>query len=112
MNSTQTVTVSILDKDYQVACPADQQAALIVSASYLDKQMRSIRETGKVIGLERIAVMAALNISHELLQASEQQSDVEEQVQTPAAPPADADVLKLEQKIDDALYTLRQIEIS
>lgn len=111
MSETQTVTVSILDKDYQVACPTDQQAALIVSASYLDKQMRSIRETGKVIGLERIAVMAALNISHELLQASEL-ADAEPATQEQAEPPAEGDVLKLERKIDDALYSLRQIEIS
>lgn len=109
MSETQTVTVSILDKDYQVACPVDQQAALIVSASYLDKQMRSIRETGKVIGLERIAVMAALNISHELLQASEQ---AEPTAIAEAATPADGDVLQLEQKIDEALYSLRQIQIS
>ena len=110
MSGTQTVTVSILDKDYQVACPTEQQAALVVSASYLDKQMRSIRETGKVIGLERIAVMAALNISHELLQASEQGGETAET--EPAEPPADKDVQQLEDKIDEALYALRQIEIS
>jgi len=45
-----TVTVRILDKDYQVACPADQEAELLVSAKYLDKQMRGIRESGKVVG--------------------------------------------------------------
>ena len=66
MSQPNTVTVKILDKDYQVACPREQEAELVVSAKYLDKQMRSIRETGKVIGLERIAVMAALNISYEL----------------------------------------------
>ena len=55
-----TVTVKILDKDYQVACPEEQEAELVVSAKYLDKQMRGIRNSGKVIGLERIAVMAAL----------------------------------------------------
>jgi len=71
VNQPHTVTVKILDKDYQVACPEEQESELVVSAKYLDKQMRSIRETGKVIGLERIAVMAALNISYELLQASE-----------------------------------------
>lgn len=71
MTQPHTVTVKILDKDYQVACPEEQESELVVSAKYLDKQMRSIRETGKVIGLERIAVMAALNISYELLQASE-----------------------------------------
>ena len=75
MSTPNTITVNILDKEYQVACPEEQQAELIVSAKYLDKQMRTIRDTGKVIGLERIAVMAALNISYELLQASEQDGE-------------------------------------
>lgn len=105
MSTTRNVTVTILDKDYQVACPADQEAELVVSASYLDKQMRSIRENGKVIGLERIAVMAALNISHELLQASEQGSAA-----TPDATPVAA-VAELTRKVDEALHSLRQIEI-
>jgi len=99
-----TVTVNILDKDYQVACPEEQQAELIVSAKYLDKQMRAIRDTGKVIGVERIAVMAALNISYELLQASEQGGATLDD----AAP---EDVRQLNRKIDDALYHLRQLEI-
>jgi cell division protein ZapA len=100
-----TVTVKILDKDYQVACPEDQEAQLVVSARYLDKQMRSIRDTGKVIGLERIAVMAALNISYELLQASEHSDSNETQ-------PAGEPVNRLNRKLDDALYQLRQLEIS
>lgn len=105
--SNHTVTVSILDKDYQVACPREQEAELVVSASYLDKQMRNIRDTGKVIGLERIAVMAALNISHELLKASEAST-------TGADGQAiDDDTFRhLNRKIDEALYQLRQLEIS
>jgi cell division protein ZapA len=98
-----TVTVNILDKEYQVACPEEQEAALIISAKYLDKQMRGIRQSGKVIGLERIAVMAALNISYELLQASEQGG--------PGEKAAEAEVLNLNRKIDDALYQLRQLQI-
>jgi len=110
VSQTNTVTVKILDKEYQVACPPEQQSELVVSASYLDKQMRSIRDSGKVIGLERIAVMAALNISHELLQASEHGT-------TPSAEaPVDNSVADnhyrhLSGKIDDALYQLRQLEI-
>ena len=103
MSHPNTVTVKILDKEYQVACPEEQEAELKSSAKYLDKQMRGIRDTGKVIGLERIAVMAALNISFELLQASHQadadQSD-------------GASVKHLNSKLDDALYDLRQLEIS
>ena len=104
MSQPNTVTVKILDKEYQVACPEEQEAELIMSAKYLDKQMRGIRDTGKVIGLERIAVMAALNISYELLQASEGSSPGGE------APPPES-VGRLNRKLDDALYQLRQLEI-
>jgi cell division protein ZapA len=101
-----TVTVIILEKEYQVTCPEEQEPELIVSASYLDKQMRSIRESGKVIGLERIAVMAALNISHELLQASEQ-NDVQPSLELAT----DESVNSLSRKIDKAIFSLRQMEI-
>ncbi|MBT6123564.1 MAG: cell division protein ZapA [Halieaceae bacterium] len=104
MTQPHTVTVKILDKDYQVACPEEQESELVVSAKYLDKQMRSIRETGKVIGLERIAVMAALNISYELLQASEHSGTAD------SAPNSGA-MEGLNRKLDDALYQLRQLEI-
>ncbi len=107
MSQGNTITVRILDKEYQVACPEDQQAELVVSAKYLDKQMRSIRDSGKVIGLERIAVIAALNISYELLQASEQGAQV-----AVSPDPEDPSFRALNLKIDDALYQLRQLEIS
>ena len=103
MSQANTVTVKILDKEYQVACPEEQESQLVVSAKYLDKQMRGIRDTGKVIGLERIAVMAALNISHELLQASEQS-------ESRASRRGDS-VKRINRKLDDALYDLRQLEI-
>jgi len=99
-----TVTVQILEKEYQVACPQEQEAELVTSAKYLDKQMRGIRDTGKVIGLERIAVMAALNISYELLQASDHGGAATE------SPAADSGGC-LSSKVDDALYQLRQLEI-
>ena len=67
--STNTVTLKILDKEYQVACPPEEQTALMQAGQFLDQKMRGIRTSGKVIGLERIAVMAALNISYEMLQA-------------------------------------------
>ena len=104
MNPPNTVTVKILDKEYQVACPQEQEAELITSAKYLDKQVRGIRDTGKVIGLERIAVMAALNISYELLRASDHGSTA---TKSPAADSVD----RLSRKVDDALYQLRQLEI-
>lgn len=63
------VTVRILDKEYQVACRANEKQSLLDSARYLDQRMREIRNSGKVIGSDRIAVMAALNITHDLLQS-------------------------------------------
>ncbi len=107
MNPVNTVSVHILDKEYQVACPEEQQAELIVSARYLDRQMRAIRDSGKVIGLERIAVMAALNISHELLKASDQGGG-----SASAASPDNQAVQGLQRKIDQAMYQLRQLEIN
>jgi cell division protein ZapA len=68
MSEPTTVSVKILDKEYQVSCRQDEIDALTASARYLDQQMRQIRESGKVFGLDRIAVMAALNMSNELLQ--------------------------------------------
>lgn len=71
MTQPQTVTVRIMDKDYHIACPASESANLERAAEYLDKKMRDIRRTGKVVGAERIAVMAALNITHDLLHKQE-----------------------------------------
>jgi cell division protein ZapA len=109
MGQPNTVTVTILDKEYKVACPEEQEPELVVSAKYLDKQMRSIRDTGKVIGLERIAVMAALNLSHELLQASEQGTPMSLDLPEDGG---DEAFLGLNKKVDEALYKLRQLEIS
>jgi cell division protein ZapA len=63
------VTVRILEKEYQVACPPGERNALLDSAELLNARMREIRDTGKVVGLDRIAVMAALNMANELLRA-------------------------------------------
>ena len=68
-NESNRVSVKILEKEYHVACPPEQQAALVDSASLLNKRMKEIRDSGKVVGLDRIAVMAALNIANELLAA-------------------------------------------
>lgn len=67
MTQSKTVTVHILDKEYCIACPPEEHANLESAARYLDGKMREIRTTGKVIGADRVAVMAALNITHDLL---------------------------------------------
>ena len=61
------ITIRILEKEYQVSCPAEEKANLLASVELLNKKMREIRDSGKVIGLDRIAIMAALNLANELL---------------------------------------------
>ena len=74
------VDIRVLDKDYRIACPAEEQGDLLASARFLDSRMREIRQTGRVIGTDRIAVLAALNIVHELLQMQNGQSGVDTEV--------------------------------
>lgn len=62
-----TVTVRIMGREYTVMCPQDEHEALVASAEYLNERMSAIRKRGKALGVERIAVMAALNIARELL---------------------------------------------
>lgn len=61
------VDVTIMGREFRVACPPEEQEKLLQAVEYLDRKMREIRDAGKVIGVERIAIMAALNIAHELL---------------------------------------------
>ena len=72
MSDQQTINISIFDKEYQVSCKPDEIQALRDSAYYLDSKMREIKASGSVLGLDRLAVMAALNIANEYL-SSEQQ---------------------------------------
>jgi cell division protein ZapA len=65
--TSRTLDVTIMGREYRIACPPDQEKELLEAVVYLDRKMREIREQGKVVGVERIAVMAALNIAHELL---------------------------------------------
>ena len=67
MNEPKSLQVSIMGREFRVACPEDEQAGLLEAVEYLNKKMVEIRDAGKVIGIERIAIMAALNIAHELL---------------------------------------------
>lgn len=66
------VTIRILEKEYHVACPAEDKPALLASAELLNSKMREIRDSGKVVGLDRVAVMAALNLANDLLRAQSQ----------------------------------------
>ena len=65
---SQPVSIKILGKDYRIACSEEEQEGLLRSAQELDDQMREIRDTANINGTDRIAVMAALNLAHELHQ--------------------------------------------
>ncbi len=95
---SENVFVKILDKEYQVACPQGERDALLQAAHNLDERMRDIRSSGSVIGLERIAVMAALNLSHELLEA---RGHLGAQTSDPAT------LQRLADKLDQALDNLQ-----
>jgi cell division protein ZapA len=95
-NTASGVTISILGKEFMVACPENEHAALSESARLLDGKMREIHDSGKVIGTERCAVMAALNIANELLQLRRQQSTL--------PPDMDQKLKFLQGKIDAVLH--------
>lgn len=65
--ASEGVVISILGKEFMVACPDEERESLVAAAAYLDNKLRDVQASGKVIGTERAAIMAALNISHELL---------------------------------------------
>ena len=67
MSEIKAVDVNIMGHEFAVACSEEERAGLMTAVGYLDKKMREIRDTGKVVGVERIAIMAALNLTHELL---------------------------------------------
>jgi len=68
MNNDAPVAVSILDREYLIGCTPEERPGLIAAAAYLDGKMREIRNAARAAGTDRIAVMAALNIAHELMQ--------------------------------------------
>ncbi|CAG9934376.1 cell division protein ZapA [Candidatus Nitrotoga arctica] len=65
--SARTLNVTILDREFRVVCSEVERPELLDAVAYLDKKMHEIRDIGKIITIERIAIMSALNIAHELL---------------------------------------------
>lgn len=98
MSDSKTVRVMILDKEYQVSCAANEVAALQESANYLDQKMREIKDNSNVFGLDRLAVMAALNLTNDLLAQSKKASVLDSQ---------QSDIAALNQKVDSALDRIR-----
>ena len=97
------VSIRILEKEYLVACAHEERSALLDSAEFLNTKMREIRDSGKVVGLDRIAVMAALNIANELLKVQEANRRVDGEL--------GGRVRTLRERIDGALERGRQQEL-
>lgn len=97
------VNVKILEKEYQIACPAEERKALVDSAELLNARMREIRDSGKVVGLDRIAVMAALNIANELISAGVVGKDLETTVKSK--------VVEMRERVESVLQSGQQLEL-
>jgi cell division protein ZapA len=98
------VKITILDKDYLVSCPDDEKEALEASVKHLSKKMAEIRSGGKVVGIDRIAVMAGLNLAHEALLSGTANNSVETSIA--------ARLSELNTRIEDALASYRQAALN
>jgi cell division protein ZapA len=76
MSAAKSVDVQIMGREFTVSCTDDERQGLLDAVNYLDKKMRDIRDSGKVVGVERIAIMAALNLSHEVLNTKSGDIDI------------------------------------
>jgi len=92
--SNKGVNISIMGRDFSVACAPEEQEDLLEAARYLDRNMKEIQKSGKIIGAERCAIMAALNISNELLKLQKSTAG-QDQVQ--------ARLVSLQSRIDEVL---------
>lgn len=97
------VNVKILEKEYQISCPAEERKALIDSAELLNAKMREIRDSGKVVGLDRIAVMAALNMANDLIAADGVGQKLESE--------AKGKVRQMRERVESALESGQQLEL-
>jgi cell division protein ZapA len=101
--ATKPVSVTILEKEYLIACSEEERDLLNDAAILLNDKMQEVKTSGKIIGSERIAVLAALNIAHEMLAYKSENEGYTSNV--------DGVVRRLHEKIDDALMKGTQIEV-
>ena len=97
------VSVSILGKEYQISCPEEEKAALISSAQLLHSNMEQIQSSGKIIGLDRIAVMAALNLAHDLINLQDHGGNDLDDI--------NKSILLMKEKVNAFLEQDRQLEL-
>jgi cell division protein ZapA len=76
MSSPVSVTVNILDKEYQISCNEEEKKSLLSSAAYVDEKMREIKSSGNTLGTDKIAILSALNIANELLNLSKVEEEL------------------------------------
>jgi len=97
------VSVRIMEKEYVVACPYEERAALLDAAEFLNVRMREIKDSGRVVGTDRIAVMAALNLAHEYLKGKDRESKLDSGV--------GHRVRALRERVEGALEKGQQLEL-
>lgn len=97
------LSVRILEKEFFVACPHEERSDLLDSAEFLNARMREIRDSGKVVGLDRIAVIAALNLANELLKLRNRDRRLEDEM--------GGRVRAMRERIDAALASSQQLEL-
>jgi cell division protein ZapA len=97
------VSVRLLDREYQVACPPEERSDLLDSAEYLDAKMREVRDSGKVVGVDRIAVISALNLANELIKLRRNGSSVDSEL--------GAKLQRLRERVESALEKGQQLEL-
>jgi cell division protein ZapA len=97
------VSVRILEKEYYVTCPMEERSDLLDSAEFLNSKMREIRDSGKVVGLDRIAVIAALNLANELIRFRKRDTTLETDV--------GGRLRILRERVESALEKGRQLEL-
>lgn len=101
--ASKAISIRVMDKEYQVACPLDEEAALMESARLLDEKMREVRDTRKMVGTDRVAVMAALNLAHDLLRLQSGGGD--------GGPGINSKLRSLQNKVEAAITRGRQLEL-
>ena len=101
-DETIPVSVTLLDKEFRVACKEGEEQALLAAADRLNERMKQVRESGKVFGPDRIAVMAALNLTHEFLQ---QQVEFDSQSES-----TNKRLQSMQDRIEKSLQNLQQME--
>jgi len=97
------VSIRILEKEYQVACPVEEKPDLIAAAELLNGKMREIRDGGKVVGLDRVAVMAALNLANEVIKTRNNGNELDGLVSNR--------IQSLRDRLDGALGASKQLSL-